>query len=525
MTHKDLSVFANLRYDIPASIVVLLVALPLCLGVALASGAPLFSGVIAGVVGGIVVGIVSKSPLSVSGPAAGLTVIVLNAIQTLPTYEAFLLAVVLAGGFQILFGVLRAGVIGDFIPSSVIKGMLAAIGLILILKQIPHAVGYDADFMGSERFDQSRGGNTFSSLFALTDQLSHGAIIISFISMAFLFWWDKTQPKFTNWLRYAPGPLAVVIFGIVAAQIFGAHFPDLAINPDLLVQVPVASSAEEFFDFFRAPDFNLLHSQDIWFIALTIAIIASIESLLSIEAVDKLDPFKRITPTNRELMAQGVGNITCGMLGGIPVTSVIVRSSANVNSGARTKLSTITHGLLLLICVISIPSILNLIPLSALAAVLIVVGYKLTKPRIFVDLYNKGAAEIVPFVVTILAILLTDLLKGIAIGVVVGIAFVIIHNFRSSVLFIQNGHNYLVRPKKDLYFIHKYELRQKLNKVPSQASVMVDLTRASFVDRDNIEIINDFIINAGFRDITIHIKSNPDCAYAKLIKVNTHEAA
>ncbi len=510
MSDKTLSLWSNLKFDLPASVVVVLVALPLCLGIALASGAPLFSGIISGIVGGVVIGSLSKSPLSVSGPAAGLTVIVLSAIAELGSFETFLLAVCLAGAMQIIFGLLKAGVIGDFIPSTVIKGMLAAIGIILILKQIPHAVGYDADATGDFKFVQKDGHNTLSSLWYMLDaQLFLGAAIISLTSLAFLFWWDKKQPKFTNWLRYIPGPLVVVAFGITANILFSKFAPELALSGQQLVSVPVANNPAEFFQNFTFPDYSQIGNKAVWFTAFTLAMVASVETLLSIEAVDKLDPYKRTTPTNRELFAQGVGNMISGSLGGLPATSVIVRSSANVSSGARTKLSTIIHGLMLLILVISIPAYLNMIPLSALAAVLIAVGYKLAKPAIFVEKYQKGISYFVPFVITIGTILLTDLLVGIGVGIVVALIFIVWENSQSTITTVEDDNNYLIRCKKDLFFMNKYSLKKALADLPDDCGVLLDFSRASFIDLDNIEIINDFLESTQHRNIRVRIKHPP----------------
>ncbi len=511
MQQQNLSLWNNLRYDLPAAIVVVLVALPLCLGIALASGAPLMSGIIAGVVGGIVIGCLSKSPLSVSGPAAGLNVIVLDAIHSLPNFNAFLLAVCLAGALQIGFGLLRAGVIGDFIPSAVIKGMLAAIGIILILKQLPHAIGYDANHDVGYEFYQSNGENTFSALWHMLEaHVTFGAIIISTISLAFLFWWDKRQSKMTNWLRYLPGPLVVVIFGVVMNILYNQFFPALVLAPEHLVAVPVAAHPLAFFQQFTFPDFDFIKDQAVWIAAVTLALVASIETLLSIEAIDKLDPFKRVTPTSRELLAQGAGNIVSGLIGGLPVTSVIVRSSANAAAGGRTNLAAILHGILLLLMVVSIPALLNYIPLAALAAVLIAVGYKLTKPAIFFQKYDKGLATFVPFIVTIGAILVSDLLIGIAVGVVVGSVFVMRENFRSAIIYVADGGNHLIRCQKDLFFIHKYELKRCFARLPTNCQVLVDLTRVNHIDHDNIEIINDFMAGAPFKNITVTLKNNVD---------------
>lgn len=518
---QDFSVLKNLRYDVPAAIVVLLVALPLCLGIALASGAPLFSGLIAGVVGGIVVGLISKSPLSVSGPAAGLTVIVLDAIQSLPSYEVFLVAVVLAGLLQILFGILRTGLIGDFIPSSVIKGMLCAIGLILIIKQVPHAVGFNSTYLGNETFEHGDGQNSFTSLFEALKHITPGAAIISGLSLVILAVWDKIQPKQKSFLRYLPGALIVVIVGVLLEQLF-LSYPLLALKPEQLVNVPSFDSVQAFLAGFSTPDFNALDTPGLLpkviGVAVTLALVASIETLLSIEAIDNIDPYKRVTPTNRELVAQGFGNTISGLVGGLPVTSVIVRSSANTAAGARTRVSTILHGILMFICVIAIPSIINQIPLSALAAVLISVGYKLAKPSLFIAKYKKGWSHFVPFVVTVAAILLTDLLKGIGIGLVVGIFFVLIENTRSAIFCVKDGNNYLIRFKRDLFFIHKHELKKDLSSVEDGSSVLIDMSRITFIDVDNIEIIHDFVERATHSNIRVTFKINPDCAVGNQFK-------
>ncbi|WP_033921216.1 SulP family inorganic anion transporter [Sphingomonas sp. 37zxx] len=517
------ALFATWRQDLPASIVVALVALPLCLGVALASGAPLFSGVIAGIVGGIVVGLLSKSPLSVSGPAAGLTVIVFSAIQSVPSYEAFLLAVVLAGIMQMGFSLTKSGVLAEFVPTSVITGMLSAIGLTLILKQIPHAMGYDGDPEGDWNFFQADGLNTFSAIwYTLTDSFLWGAAIIALVSLAFLFWWDKARPK-DGPLRFLPAPLVVVVFSIVANLVFSATAPGLEVQRSHLVEVPIASSIGEFVNLFTFPDFGAITIPAVWTVALTLAIVASLESLLSVKAVDELDPKRRVTDKNHELLAQGGGNIVSGMIGGLPVTSVIVRSSANVDSNAGSKMSTIYHGLWLLLSVALIPTVLNLIPLSALAAILIQTGYKLAKPALFVARWKMGYAQFVPFVVTIVAILFTDLLIGIIIGLGVGFVFVIARNFRPSVSYVEDGSNVMVRARRNLYFIHKVELTSALNRVPDHASIVIDITATEFVDPDNIDIINAFIKNAEYRDIKVSVRGDLAGRSASQIKAPTKE--
>jgi MFS superfamily sulfate permease-like transporter len=509
MASNSFSPTQNLRYDIPAAVVVFLVALPLCLGVALASGVPMFSGIIAGAVGGIVIGVLSKSPLSVSGPAAGLTGLVLVAVQRFPgAFDTFLLAVFLAGVFQILLGVCRAGLIADFIPTSVIRGMLAAIGLTLILKQIPHALGRDKDYEGDFSFAQVDGENTFSAIWHVFDSaFTPGAIVISVISLIFLLIWDATAARRKGWVKMIPGPLIVVLFGIAANAIFQRISPTLTITPEHLVNIPIPSSVQGFFGQFSTLSFRGIGEWNVWLTAVTLGLVASIETLLCIEAVDRLDPFKRVSSTNRELVAQGIGNMVCGLIGGIPVTSVIVRSSANVSSGGRTQAATILHGVLLISCAALIPALLNLIPLSALAAILLATGYKLTKPELFAKEYQKGWAHIIPFVVTIVAILSTDLLIGILIGLFVGAVFVIIDNYRASVSYAQEGSNVLIRAKKDLSFLHKSEMKRALARVPDNSHVFLDMSRVGFVDLDNIETIQDFLQNAAFRNIRVEVRT------------------
>lgn len=502
------SMLRSWRTDLPASIVVALVALPLCLGVALASGAPLFSGLISGVVGGIVVGALSRSSLSVSGPAAGLTAIVFGAIQSLPTFETFLLAVCLAGVMQVGFSLSRGGVLAEFVPSSVIVGMLAAIGLILILKQFPYAIGYNGDYEGSVSFAEAGGSNTISHIGdVLKNQIIWGSALIAALSIAFMIWWDKARPK-DGLLRLLPGPLVVVVFGVLANAAFANFAPTLAISAEHLVQVPVAKTPDEFFALFRLPDFSAVGNAQVWTVALTIAIVASLESLLSVKAVDEIDPKRRVTDKNRELLAQGVGNLAAGLIGGIPVTSVIVRSSANVESGADSRLSTMLHGFWLLISVLLIPTILNLIPLSALAAILIMTGYKLTKPKLFTERWSHGWTQFIPFVATIAAILFTDLLRGIVIGLIIGFIFVIARNFSTAVSYVENGNTCMVRARRDLYFIHKVQLQQALARVPDNCDVLIDLSATSYVDLDNIDIINAFAKGAPFRGITVLVKGD-----------------
>lgn len=494
--------------DLSASIVVLLVALPLCLGIALGSGAPLFSGIIAGVVGGIVIGILSGSQLSVSGPAAGLTVIVATAITKLQVYEAFLLAVVIAGIFQLIFGFIKAGVIGDYVPNAVIKGMLAAIGLILIMKQFPHLVGYDTDFEGDESFLQPDHGNTFTALFQAVKYITPTAMIIGTISLGLLILWETPFIKSKKSLKLLPGPLVVVLVGTLLNEYFKTSQPAYALEAKHLVALPVANDVSSFISFLTFPDIAFLKNPDVWISGITIAIVASLETLLGIEAADKLDPLKRVTPTNRELKAQGVGNMVSGLIGGLPLTSVVVRTSANISSGAKSKMSTIFHGIMMMLCVMFIPGILNKIPLSALAAVLIFTGYKLAKVTLFKEFYRKGWDQFVPFVVTIGAILFTDLLIGILIGIGVGLFFMIRTNFRSAVMVVNDDNNYLIRFRKDVSFLNKPIVKKKLEDVPAESYVIIDATRADFIDKDVIEEINNFLCHAYLKKIKVEIKTS-----------------
>jgi len=454
----------------------------------------------------------------VSGPAAGLTAIVLSAIQGLASYEAFLLAVCLAGVFQIGFSFLRAGILAEFVPSSVITGMLAAIGLILILKQLPHAIGYDGDPIGDFSFGQRDGSNTLSAIAnILRDDIQWGAVIVAALSLVFLFWWDKARPK-EGALRFLPGPLVVVVFGVTANAMFQAFIPSMAIAATHLVAVPTPSSVAGFFELFQQPDLGAIGRTEVWIAALTIAIVASLESLLSVKAVDEIDPQRRVTDKNRELLAQGVGNLTAGFLGGIPVTSVIVRSSANVDAGAKSRLSAILHAVWLLASVVLIPIVINLIPLSALAAVLIATGWKLAKPSLFAERYSQGLTQFVPFVITVVAILFTDLLIGIGIGIAIGLSFVVWRNIQNAVTVIYHEDDVMVRARRNLYFVHKAQLQQALASIPDGRTVLIDLSATNYVDLDNIDIINAFAKAAPYRSLRVVIKGDARGVVTKRIK-------
>jgi MFS superfamily sulfate permease-like transporter len=496
------------RYDGPAGTVVFLVALPLCLGIALASGAPLFSGIIAGVVGGIVVSFLSGSQVSVTGPAAGLAVIVANAIADLGSFPAFLTAVVLAGFLQFLMGVFRLGLIADYVPNSVIKGMLAAIGIVITLKQIPNALGLDRDYVDEISFLRQYGLDTLSDIMAALSSPHPGAVFFSVGALVVMIVWERVQPRMPGLLRLLPGPLLAVILGVAFNFAFGLAGSSLAITQrEHLVTLPVASSFREFVQFFTPPDFTRIGDHQVWITAVTLAIVASIETLLCIEAADRLDPFHRVTPTNRELMAQGAGNILSGLLGGLPMTSVIVRTSANIFAGARTWMSSFIHGWLLLLSVLLIPGLLNQIPLACLASVLILVGYKLAKPSLFRSMYSQGWAQFLPFVVTVAAVVATDLLKGVLVGFVTGIFFVIRNNHHAALTVVSQDRYYLIRFNKDASFVNKNELRSRLREVPEGSHVILDATKSLYIDYDIREAVEDFMALAPYRNITVELKN------------------
>ncbi len=500
--------FANLKSDLPASIVVFLVAVPLCLGIALASGAPLFSGIIAGIIGGIVVGAFSGSQLGVSGPAAGLAVIVLMAIQDLGSFEIFLVAVVIGGIFQLLLGFARAGIIGYYFPSSVIKGMLSGIGIIIFLKQIPHAFGYDKSPEGDFAFQQVDGHNTFSELFYMLEFISPGAIIITLISIAILILWERPFMKKQRVFQIVQGPLIVVAIGILLNLLF-RNMEGLALNGEQIVSIPVAGSIAGFFDQFTFPAFGEILNPAVWLTGVTLAVVASLETLLCLEATDKLDPYKRVTPANQELKAQGIGNIVSGLIGGLPITQVIVRSSTNIQSGGKTKASAIFHGFILLGCAMAIPHILNLIPLASLAAILFLVGYKLAKPALFKQMYALGKEHFVPFMVTILGIVFTDLLMGIGLGMVVAIFFVLRANYKKPYFFEPDNHKegepIVLQLSEHVTFLNKAAILQTLNHLPENSKVIIDASRSVDIDQDVLEIIEDYKTNAAHKGIDLKI--------------------
>jgi len=503
--------FNNLKSDLPSSVVVFFVALPLCLGIALASGAPLFSGLIAGIVGGIVVGFISGSSVGVSGPAAGLAAIVLSAIGTLGSFENFLLAVVLGGAIQFIFGILRAGVIGYYFPSSVIKGMLTGIGIIIILKQIPYFFGYNSNSHESLNLLQFEGKSFFSEIFNSVNFISPGATAVALIALLILLLWSEVLSSKGKFFQLVQGPLVAVLVGIIYFVCTQGNIL-WGISSELLVSVPVPEDVSTFLAQFSFPNFAAISNPQIWITAFTIALVASLETLLCVEATDKIDPLKRVTPTNKELLAQGVGNVLSGLIGGLPVTQVIVRSSANIQSGGRTKMSAILHGFLLLISVILIPNLLNKIPLSVLASVLFIVGYKLAKPALFIDMYRLGWKQFTPFVVTVLGIVFTDLLIGIALGLSVGVVVILIKSFQNShFLHIEdhsNGaHKIKMTLAEEVTFFNKGAILKELDSLPQNSSLELDVTKTRYLDNDIIEILEDFSQKALRRKIDIKLVS------------------
>jgi len=482
----------TLSRDLPAGLVVFLVALPLCLGIALASGAPLMSGIISGIIGGIVIGAISGSHTSVSGPAAGLAAVVLGAIQQLGSFEIFLFAVMLAGLIQLLLGMMKMGYIADFFPSNVIKGLLAAIGIVLILKQIPHAIGYDADYEGDFGFFDAVGENTFSSLLHAVEFITPGAVLIAILSLGSLIFWKKTPLRH---LAFLPPSLFVVLLGIALSWIFKTWIPVLEIAGNHMVNIP-AMDVSSLHTIVVLPNPSYLFRSDIWTIAFTLAIVASLETLLNIEAVDKLDPHKRHSPPNRELIAQGIGNILAGILGGIPVTSVIVRSSVNIQTNNATKASAIIHGTFLVLSIVFLAPMLNMIPLASLAAILLVTGYKLANAELFRTMYNKGKEQFIPFVATVIAIVFTDLLIGVLVGLAISIAFLLFNNFRNPYTkqnySLHVGDIMRLELPNQVTFLNKASIKETLYEIPNSSNVVIDATSSDFIDHDVLEIIEDF---------------------------------
>ena len=501
MTSNSKNVLAYFKNDLSSGLVVFLIALPLCLGIALASGAPLFSGLISGMIGGVVIGILSKSSLSVSGPAAGLISIVLGAITKFGAFEIFLCAVIIAGLIQVALGILKAGSISYYFPSNVIEGMLAGIGIIIVINQLEHAIGIGGMAKEEEEF------KLIFFLKALAKGIFHwGTVIISLLSMAIILLW---QQPFMKKLQIVPGALIAVIVSILLNEYFISSNSSLAItNTAMLVNIPTISSFNEFFSSFTLPNFNGFLRTDVWIVGVTIAVVASIETLLCIEATDKLDPLKRNTPTNRELIAQGIGNMFSGAIGGLPITSVIVRSSANINAGGKTKTATIVHGILLFLSVITIPFVINKIPLATLAAVLILVGYKLCRPAVFVHMWKKGKWQFIPFVATVIAVAATDLLTGVAIGMCISIIYLLRQNIKNAYFFHRSSYTdgdvIKIELSEEVSFLNKASILLTLDHIPENSSVIIDAKNSKYIDHDVLEVIKEFnFIKAPERNIKV----------------------
>lgn len=492
---KKVNLFANLKSDFASGLVVFLVALPLCLGIALASGAPPLAGVISGIVGGLIVGYLSQSHISVSGPAAGLTAIILTAITELGSFDSFLLAVLIAGVIQLALGYLKAGSISNYFPNNVIEGMLAGIGVIIILKQIPHAFGYDPDFIGDLSFAQTDGKNTFSELFNIVNHVQLGSILVAFISLIILIFWNKV--KFLQQIKLVPPALIAVVISIVLNEFFIQSGSNLAISSEHLVRLPVPTNLQEFKNIIITPNFSAITNSKIWIVGVTIAIVASIETLLCIEASDRMDALKRYTNTNVELKAQGIGNIISALLGGLPMTSVVVRTTANHAAGAKSKMSAIIHGVLLLVSVLAIPTVLNRIPLATLAAVLLLVGYKLANPKTIIHFWKKDKIyQFIPFIATFVAVVATDLLRGVALGMMINIIFILIGNSKRAYNFniedYRDGDVIKIDLAQEVSFLNKAAIKDTLNKIPQNSKVEINASSTVYISHDVLDLITEF---------------------------------
>ncbi len=502
------SVFSNLKYDLPAGIAVFLISIPLSLGIALASGAPLFSGLITGVVGGLIVAPLSRSALGISGTAAGLSLIVLPAMERLGI-NAFLLAAIIAGLLQIVMGLLRAGVIAYYFPTSVINGMLSGIGIIIFIKQLPHAIGYDRDYEGDFEFDQSDNYSSLTELLNMVDYLSPTAIGISLVSLLILILWEQPLMKNQALFRELQAPLVVVVLGIVINEFLRSSMPELALQESHLVTLPLIESVPGLLEQLHFPDFSQIGNGKIYIIGFELAVVASLETLLVVEAVDKLDPFRRITPSNRELIAQGIGNISSALIGGLPLTQVIVRSSINVQSGARTKAASIIHGILFFSAIFLIPNLLNKIPLASLAAILLVVGFKLVRVGSFKDLYRSGWYHFIPFAATILGLIFTNILTGILIGLTIALFSILLENYKSANYYkeTQIGNKTIIRLSEHVSFLNRANLQQTLDALPPKSDVIIDASRSKYIDYDVYEVIQNFKIEARFKNINLILEN------------------
>ena len=502
-----------LKHDFKASITVFFVALPLCLGISLASGAPVYSGLIAGILGGLLVSLISGSQLSVSGPAAGLTAICAAAISELGGFEIFLLSVIIAGILQIILGILKLANFTHLIPTSVIKGMLTAIGLILISKQIPLIIGYNKpDFWTGALFNIFTFNHAFQNVDNLYHSISAGVITLSLISLFILNGWKKwVTPK----IPLIPSSFVTVLFGALLAIIFQST-KLLYFSSENFVSIP-----QNVFSELHFPDLeSIFDNTKIWKYAIIITIVASLETLLGLEAIDKLDPQNRITPQNKELIAQGCGNVVSGLTGGLPITAVIVRASANAEAGARTKLSSFTHGVWLLISLLVAIPLINHIPYCVLAVILLRTGYNLAKPTMIRQVYRQGKEQFLPFLITVIAILLTDLLIGVLIGIIYSIYFLIRHTYRAgfTVKEFSDGHtrHYKIELALNVSFLNKKRIRELLDSLHEYSIVEIDGSDSVYIDHDILEIFQEFKSKAHLRHIQLLLKNIPEVQIIEL---------
>ena len=494
---------STLASDLPSAVAIFFIALPLCIGIALASGATIFSGLLSGILGATIAGSLSKSPLAVTGPAAGMAAVLLFIIQDVGSFQALLVAILLSGVLQIIYGYFRFAIVGHFFPYTIVKGLIAGIGTILVLKQIPHALGDDADYAGDVSFFQDDKHNTFTEIYEALIHVSPVAVTISISCLLLILVLDKKRFNSGKWLVFIPTPLLAVLLGIFINGIAQKYFPDLALSGNHLVGVPRVSELSSVFTF---PDWNILTNKSIYLWALVLSLVASLETLLAIEAADKLDPHRRITPLNHEIMVQGATNIACGLVGALPVTTVIVRTSANIRAGARSKMSVILHGVILALSILLFPSFLQKIPLASLAAVLIVLGYNLMRIEVWREIYNQGKNQFIPFAVTVVGIILTNLFIGVFIGTLVSVFFVLKSNFQSVMLMVNKNNSYLIKFTKDISFFNKPTLVKKLEAVPNNSSLLLEGSQVGFIDHDIIELLNDYQKNAVSKNITVEVK-------------------
>ena len=494
-----------MKHDLPAGLSVFFVALPLCLGIAMASGVPLYAGLLSGIVGGVLVALLSGSALGVSGPAAGLTTLVAAAIASMGRYELFLLSVIIAGAFQLILGLLKLGGIANYFPSSVIKGMLAAIGIILISKQIPVALGYNhPNFWTSGFLHLFSSTDVSHTFYTFSKQITTGAFLVSMVCLGILIYFHTHKNKS---LKMIPAPLLVVLVGVLVNSLFMFFNQEGLFRNTQLVNIP-----ENIFDSIVFPDFSkAFSSTKIWENGLMIGLLATLETLLCVEAVDKLDKHNRITPVNRELIAQGIGNMVCGLIGAIPITAVVVRGSANIDAGGKTKLSAFTHGIFLLLAVLFVPFLLNKIPYATLAAILLLTGYNLAKPKLFFSMWSLGLKQFLSFIITIFVILATDLLVGVSIGLLLSVYFIVQENFKSEFKIVYKKEFeidvYILKLNTSVTFLNKVKFRKTLDEIPPYSVLHIDGSDSEFIDHDILEIISEFHNKAHDKHIEIHLKN------------------